>query len=168
GFAVLPHAGRLFALNGRRGDAVAVFDEGFTFGELRRFFVRLDADGSGRIARDELAAAIRGDASIATLLGADRDVDPADAADVFRSLDADGDGAVTWEEFAAFFRPGGARGTGGSGEGRRGGCGSRAAVGSSSMEAAWRAEPWAAGVGDEELRELTHAFSMFDESGDGK
>ncbi|XP_054979322.1 ras and EF-hand domain-containing protein [Sorex araneus] len=60
---------------------------------LRSVFAACDADGSGRLERDEFGA-----------LCAELRVRPADADAVFQRLDADRDGAITFQDFARGFR----------------------------------------------------------------
>ncbi|KAM9367648.1 ras and EF-hand domain-containing protein [Phaethornis superciliosus] len=71
---------------------------------LRALFVACDANGSGRIEREDFAA-----------LCAELRVQPAEAEAIFQRLDSDRDGAITFPEFARGFR-GATRRRPGSGE----------------------------------------------------
>ncbi|XP_071586071.1 ras and EF-hand domain-containing protein isoform X2 [Heliangelus exortis] len=71
---------------------------------LRALFVACDANGSGRIEREDFAA-----------LCAELRVQPAEAEAIFQRLDSDRDGAITFPEFARGFR-GATRRRQGSGE----------------------------------------------------
>ncbi|XP_027577350.1 ras and EF-hand domain-containing protein isoform X4 [Pipra filicauda] len=79
---------------------------------LRSLFVACDANGSGRIEREDFAA-----------LCAELRVRPAEAEAIFQRLDSDRDGAITFPEFARGFRgatrrqPGGGEPAGEEGEG---------------------------------------------------
>ncbi|XP_051657370.1 ras and EF-hand domain-containing protein isoform X2 [Manacus candei] len=79
---------------------------------LRSLFLACDANGSGRIEREDFAA-----------LCAELRVRPAEAEAIFQRLDSDRDGAITFPEFARGFRgatrrqPGGGEPAGEEGEG---------------------------------------------------
>ncbi|XP_030049560.1 ras and EF-hand domain-containing protein [Microcaecilia unicolor] len=62
-------------------------------GRLRALFVSCDANGSGRIEREQFSS-----------LCAELRVQPAEAETLFQRLDADRDGAITFEDFARGFR----------------------------------------------------------------
>ena len=75
---------------------------------MRAIFDKIDADGSGELARDEVAAFIKQlrpsramDIELKKMDGED------EIADVMAQMDADGDGTVTFEEFSEWWRSGG-------------------------------------------------------------
>ncbi|XP_027490456.1 ras and EF-hand domain-containing protein isoform X1 [Corapipo altera] len=90
-------------------DPEAAADE---LSRLRSLFLACDANGSGRIEREDFAA-----------LCAELRVRPAEAEAIFQRLDSDRDGAITFPEFARGFRgatrrqPGGGEPAGEEGEG---------------------------------------------------
>ena len=61
---------------------------------VNEIFLRLDADGDGRISRAELKHGLEADAEAKALLG-ERELM------AMRRLDLDGDGEITWEEFSS-------------------------------------------------------------------
>lgn len=81
---------RATALPAGAMDAEAAGDEQ---SRLRALFLACDANGSGRIEREDFAA-----------LCAELRVRPAEAEAIFQRLDSDRDGAITFREFARGFR----------------------------------------------------------------
>lgn len=105
--------------------------DGEDLSRLRALFLSCDANGSGRIEREDFAA-----------LCAELRVRPEEAEAIFQRLDSDRDGAITFPEFARGFRgatrrrPGAGRGEprdGGDDEGET--AAARAAAG---LEQSWR------------------------------
>ena len=75
---------------------------------MRAIFDKIDADGSGELDRDEVAAFIKQlrpsramDIELKKMDGED------EIADVMAQMDADGDGTVAFEEFSEWWRSGG-------------------------------------------------------------
>lgn len=105
--------------------------DGEDLSRLRALFLSCDANGSGRIEREDFAA-----------LCAELRVRPEEAEAIFQRLDSDRDGAITFPEFARGFRgatrrrPGAGRGEprdGGDDEGE-----TAAAWAAAGLEQPWR------------------------------
>ncbi|NXU95508.1 RASEF protein, partial [Xiphorhynchus elegans] len=94
---------------------------------LRSLFLACDANGSGRIEREDFAA-----------LCAELRVRPAEAEAIFQRLDSDRDGAITFPEFARGFRGATRRQPGGGEPGRDGEGEEAAAWGAAGLEQPWK------------------------------
>ncbi|GBG26827.1 NAD-dependent deacetylase sir2E [Hondaea fermentalgiana] len=145
----------------RHANEAHVWTEAMSPLELRDLFELIDADGDGRICRDEVVAAASSEPRVAALLSAGcfRNVDGGDhdSSQAFATIFDGRQAELTWEEFASFFSAGARRAAQ-----------ERATPGWWTTLRRWCEEAWASGLSEDDLREMHVTFSLFDADADGK